>query len=321
MASDPWPTIKNSLKKLREWVIGFNEEEEIITSKHDLWSIKKLVVLRYYLYPFLEILRNNDFKKIYYVDLFSGSGFLKIKGKIMPGTSLVALLTTKEFSQKNKKFVFDEYYLSDIKKTYVKALQERINHFSKGVSASFTVKQKDFPDAVDEIFTGNPPVYGHLKDNAYLVVLDPFGFQVDWAHLQKILQSGSVDIFITFPTTMASWNQNKEQSAESLTKMFGSNDWVTCDSEEAFLKLYCEKIEKVPVEWRQFKTTTLTVNTSNGRYHLICASRSPGADRIFSSMKKKFDEVDNALLDSVFDSAIRGKSTMDDFLGMNQHSF
>jgi len=313
MAADPWPTIKESLIKLRGHLSGFEDDDEVITSKHDLWSIKKLVVLRYYLYPFFEILRNNGYKKIHYVDLFSGSGFLKIKEKIMPGTPLVALLTTKEFFENKKNYVFDEYHLSDNNKKYVVALNERIKTLSGDIPSSIDVQQLDFTSAVDQIFSGRSPKFEERKENAYLVVLDPFGFQIDWDHLTKILKSGAVDVFITFPTTMASWNQNKEQSAESLTKMYGSNDWVTCQSEDAFLKMYCEKIEKVPVEWRQFKTTTLTVRTSNGKYHLICASRSPGAESVFSSMQKKFDAIDNDLLASVFDAAVRGKQTMDDF--------
>lgn len=313
MAKDPWPTIKESLIKLRRHLSGFKDEEEVITSKHDLWSIKKLVVLRYYLYPFFEILRNNGYKKIHYVDLFSGSGFLKIKGKIMPGTPLVTLLTTKEFFENKKNYVFDEYHLSDINKKYVVALNERIKTLSGDIPSSIVAQQLDFTSDVDQIFSGKSPKFEERKENAYLVVLDPFGFQIDWEHLTKILKSGAVDVFITFPTTMASWNQNKEQSAEALTKMYGSNDWVTCESEDAFLKMYCEKIEKVPVEWRQFKTTTLTVRTSNGKYHLICASRSPGAESVFSSMQKKFDAVDNDLLASVFDAAVGGKQTLEDF--------
>ena len=313
MIKDPWPTIKESLIKLREHLSGFGDNEEVITSKHDLWSIKKLVVLRYYLYPFFEILRNNDYKKIHYVDLFAGSGFLKIKGKLMPGTPLVALLTTKEFFENNKKYVFDEYHLSDTNKKYVDALKYRIQKLSGNIPTSINIQQIDFDEAVEQIFTGNPPSFEERKENAYLVVLDPFGFQVDWEHLTKILKSGAVDVFITFPTTMASWNQNKEQSAESLTKLFGSNDWVICESEDAFLKMYCKKIEQVPVVWRNFKTTTLTVKTSNGKYHLICASRSPGAESVFSSMQKKFDAVDNELLSSVFDAAVGGKPTLEDY--------
>jgi len=313
MGMDPWPTIKESLIKLREHLSGYDDNEEVITSKHDLWSIKKLVVLRYYLYPFFEILRGNGYKKIHYVDLFSGSGFLKIKEKIMPGTPLVALLTTKEFFEHKKNYIFDEYHLSDINKRYVDALKERTENLSGDIPSSITIQQTDFSTAVDQIFTGKPPKFEKIKENAYLVVLDPFGFQVDWEHLTKILQSGAVDVFITFPTTMASWNQNKEQSSEALTKMFGSNDWVTCESEDAFLKMYCEKIEKVPVVWKQFKTTTLTVRTSNGRYHLICASRSPGAESVFSSMQKKFDAVDNELLSSVFDAAVGKKPTLEDY--------
>ena len=52
------------------------ENKETTTDKHDLWSVKKLIVLRYYLYPFLQILRKNGYKKIHYLCAL----FLKVFG-------------------------------------------------------------------------------------------------------------------------------------------------------------------------------------------------------------------------------------------------
>ena len=117
MTVDPYPTLKRSLISLREYVVPFNDEI-VTTDKHDLWSTKKLIALRYYLRPYLQIMRNKGFKKIHYVDLFSGSGLLRIKNKIMPGTSLIPLLRTKELI-KNIDEVLVYFSLVKIVKVFV----------------------------------------------------------------------------------------------------------------------------------------------------------------------------------------------------------
>lgn len=310
---DPYPTLRRSLISLREYASPF-DSEIVTTDKHELWSTKKLIALRYYIYPYLQIMRKYEFKKLHYVDLFAGSGLLRIKGKIMPGTSLIPLLRTKELFENNKQYIFDEYHLSDTNQKYVDVLQDRINKLKNGLPTKITVKKGDFASISDEIFSGQHPEFERRKENGYLVVLDPYGFHVDWHHLEKILKSGAVDVLITFQSSNISWNQNKIQSKSALTKMFGGEEWMNCDSVDDFVNTYCRKIESVPTQWSRFKTKTLTVFTTKGKYHLICASRSPGANNLFSSMQEKFDEVNNDLLNDVFSVAVGKKTDLDAFL-------
>lgn len=309
MKSEKYSAIEQSIISLRKHVSIFNDDEEIITEKHDMWSIKKLLVLRDYVPPFLRILRNNDFENIHFVDLFSGSGLLKINGKLMPGTSLVPLLTTKEIITAEGKIFFDEYYLSDIKQKYVTKLKERIKKLSPSKSIKINVEKMDFSNAVNKIFSGTQPKQDKKRNDAYLVVLDPYGFDVDWTHLERILLSGAVDIIITFPTRLARWNQTKQQSAEKLTSMFGSENWVTFTHEDEFVKGYCKKIEEVPLEWK-FKTKAIKVQAGNMTYHLICVSRSKGALNVFSAMEKKFGDVTPKMLSRVFETAIGEQKTL-----------
>jgi three-Cys-motif partner protein len=309
---DPYPTLKKSLIALRGYVGQF-DKEEVTTDKHDLWSTKKLIALRYYIYPYLQIMRKYKFKKLHYVDLFAGSGLLRIKGKVMPGTSLIPLLRTKELYEKNKAYFFDEYHLSDINQKYVDVLKSRILKLKEGLPTKITIKKGDFASVSSEIFTGKYPEFGKQKEDGYLVVLDPYGFSIEWNQLERILKSGAVDVLITFHTSNVSWNQNKEQSKNALTKMFGGGEWVDCSNTDDFMELYCKKIRKIPTQWKPFNTKTLTVSTSKGRYHLICASRSPGAQNLFKAMQDKFDEVSNELLEDVFNVAIGKNTDMDTF--------
>ena len=144
-------------------------------------------------------------------------------------------------------------------------------------------------------------------------MLDPYGFDVTWEHLSRILRSGAVDVIIYFPTRMISWNQLKDQSAEKLTKMYGNNDWVIFESEDEFVEKYCENIQKIPVSWKPMKTKTFEVNAGKTKYHLICVSRSEGALKIFSDMKNLFDSVNVKLLESVFNSSVLSNPGLESF--------
>ena len=306
------PTIEASLKTLHRMVSEF-ENKEITTDKHDLWSVKKLIVLRYYLYPFLQILRKNGYRKIHYVDLFSGSGLLKIKNKIMPGTSLIPLLTTAELVEKHPNHFFDYVHLSDSYRSYCDLLRNRISKLDLSLSTEIDITHRSFDESVKSIFSGKAPEHKDQKENAYLVVLDPYGFQVDWSNLKRILQSGAVDLIIIFHTRLIRWNHDKIQSKSALTSMFGNEDWLDCRTEDDFIKLYCKRIESIPVTWKQFKTKILTVPRDTGKYHLICASRSPGATNVFNDIQTRFDSVDNKLLTKIFDTSLGDQSKMDGF--------
>ena len=312
MNLDPYPTLKRSLTSLREYSSPF-VKEVVTTDKHDLWSTKKLIALLYYIRPYVQIMRKNNFKKLHYVDLFAGSGLLKIMGKIMPGTPLITLLRTKDLVKKKKNLYFDEIHLSDNNAHYMESLQTRTLKLSTGIPSKIELNNREFAPSVDKIFTGINPKFENSKDDCYLVVLDPYGFQVDWSHLEKILKSGAVDLFLTFPTSNINWNQHMKQSHKSLTLMFGNEKWMTCKNADDYVNLYCEKIKKIPTKWLPFKTKTLNVSTKTGKYHLICASRSPGADKIFSDMQARFDGVNNKLLKDVFEVAVKGQPDLDSF--------
>jgi len=65
-----------------------------------------------------------NFDKIYYVDPFSGTGLIKLKGNLFPGSPLIPLLS-------HQTIPFDKYYLSDINSRYVVVLKKRISRIKK----------------------------------------------------------------------------------------------------------------------------------------------------------------------------------------------
>lgn len=296
-------SLKDALKKLHNVASSFTGDKKIITEKHDVWSAKKLLVLRYYIEPFLRILRNNNYQNIHYVDPFSGSGFFNIDGKLMPGTPLIPLLKTKELFPKDGRLFFNSYHVSDEKKKHVDALSERIPFFANGLSTNIDTSRRSFKSTVYELFSGAPPIQRDRYNDAYLVVLDPYGFDVEWELLNHILRSGAVDVILTFHSALANWTKNKENSKEKLSKMYGGRECLDFDSPEEFVKKYCEKIKAIPVSWH-FKTKTIIVPAKNQTYYLICISRSDGALGVFSDMQAKFDQISQTDFQSLVTSSL-----------------
>ncbi len=296
-------TIEEVIKELRNQVSQFKDKEETTTEKHQIWSLKKTLILHDYVRPFLTILRNYNYKKIHYHDLFSGTGFLKINGKIMPGTPLVPLLTTNELIKERKDLYFDSVHFSDKDGKSIRLLKKRVNALKGNLKADIITETGTFKKITYDNFSGFKPIDKHRYDNAHLVVLDPYGFDVEWEYLQRILKSGAVDVILTFPSKLANWTKTMPNSKPKLDKMFGSDEYENLDSAEEFVTEYCYKIQDIPVDWR-LKTQSMIVEAGMQTYHLICISRSTGAFYVFKDLQKKFDSITTDQLEGMFNSAI-----------------
>jgi|GEM_PF-2819351 len=292
-------TIETILKKFRNEVSSFNDKTELSTTKHGVWSLKKNLVLYDYIPPFLKILRNYNYRNIHYYDPFSGSGFFKIGNKIMPGTALVPLLVTKELIKNRKGLQFDTVNYSDIVKRQVESLRQRANLLRGTLQTTINAETNEFKLIALNKFKGFPPLPANRYNDAYLVMLDPYGFDVEWKYLERIAKSGAVDIILTFPSTLANWTKTMENSQDKLTKMYGGEEYQEFDTAEDFVENYCEKIENIPTTWK-LKTKSIEVHAGKQAYHIICISRSNGALRVFADMQKKYGDLQTEELEKMF---------------------
>ena len=158
-------TVDEIIRELRNHVSAFKDDEETTTEKHDVWSLKKTLVLYDYIQPFLTILRNFNYQKIHYHDPFSGTGFLKIKGKIMPGTPLVPLLATKELIKERNDLFFDTVNYSDIKKKSISLLEKRANDLKGNSNTKLQIGTGSFRKMALERFTGFQPFENKRYEN------------------------------------------------------------------------------------------------------------------------------------------------------------
>ena len=299
---EPYVVVRDTISLLHESVESFSSEQ-ITTPAHDVWSVKKLIALYSYIKPYCQIMRKQGFKKLHYVDMFSGSGLLKINNKMLPGTSLIPFTRLKDGHY------FDEYFLSDVNSRFITELEKRAKSMLGSASHSLNVDSLDFDSAVNSKFEART---GKYKDNGYLVVLDPFGFDVSWDSLVKILRGRSVDIFITFMTKATERNKNIAHSENSLNKIFGDSSWK---NKEDLLDLYRTKIQNIPSEsWNPYKTTEIAVETAgSSKYHLIFASRAAVAHKPFSWIQTHIDKVNRNLLKDAFMGGTTPESNIDHY--------
>jgi three-Cys-motif partner protein len=223
---DPYQWTKRRIKLLydnvRDW-----DDLVVTTPNLDVWSIKKVLALEYYILPFIKIMRSTNFNKVYYVDPFCGSGVMKLKKKyLFPGSPLVPLSHIDETP-------FHEYYLSDNNGARVTALKEHIERLSIREDIGIHANKSSFSDVVEELFSGEKPT--NWKERGYLVFLDPYGLEVDWKNMERILTSGAVDIIFTFMTWAIVWNQNNKHAEDKLTKYFGNPGWKDLVGPQAFV--------------------------------------------------------------------------------------
>lgn len=80
-------------------VTNWTDEQGIVYNKVDVWAVKMLLAIEWFIKPFTQIAKKY-FKKWVYIDFFCGAGLIKFRNKhLCKGSALVAL-----FWQKNTAF-------------------------------------------------------------------------------------------------------------------------------------------------------------------------------------------------------------------------
>ena len=131
--------------------------------------------------------------------------------------------------------------------------------------------------------------------------------------MERILNSGAVDIIFTFMTWAIVWNQNKKLSEGALTEYFGNTEWKNLAGPDAFVQYYCKQIEQLGYR-DKYKTFTIDVIREGGqRYDVILATQSRGGANVFSDFKKRVESVNTWLLDKAFSVTVGEKLDLDSF--------
>jgi len=287
------------------------KNDKLKISPGDIWSIKKLLVLDYYLGAFVKIIRSprSNFTNWYYVDPFCGSGLITFKDDLkderFPGSPMVAALRAKDYS-------FTDYLLSDIDADSIQALGSRLvaNKTHVG-NRKYDPKVQSFSDVV-----GNVEKMKQFG-NAFLIFIDPTGYkEIRWDLMKKLLDIRTADIIFTFMTYAIAFNKSKADggdvvTAHSLDEFFGSSEWTNCNDGDELLALYRTKIEQSGK-----KTFVIEVfkKGESKLYDIILATRSSGGGNVVESASKIMESVTTELIHDSFEVVSNKRTELTDYM-------
>jgi len=207
---------KKEISKYIEYYTKSEDTKKIIESSKiineegfDLWSFKKLILLEYYIKPYLSILLNRNYK-CFFIDFFSSCGANKIEGEEITsiGSPIISLLKgVIPNKSKNRNNRFHKWFFIDNQEDYCKALECRIIKTLEIINKRYKEKLKINEDV--KILCGdcNEKIIDIIKDIkkeennkiAVLAFIDPYTFtNIKWKTWEKLLDLTYVDIIFTF---------------------------------------------------------------------------------------------------------------------------
>ncbi|HNW91039.1 MAG TPA: three-Cys-motif partner protein TcmP [Bacteroidales bacterium] len=168
------------------------------------WTEKKLDAFGKYVSAYLTIMKKYPYWKTIYFDGFAGSGEKKCKStsqlyqqlmiteedeKLYKGAAERVLTLSNNLS-------FDFHYFIDTKEESLKKLENKLCELQKTKENPFQYRSGDCNKHILDLSKA-------MKQNknafASLVLLDPFGMQIDWKSIETLKDTRS-DIWILIPT-------------------------------------------------------------------------------------------------------------------------
>lgn len=286
------------------------KNDDLPTSPGNIWSLKKLLFLDYYIAGFVKIIksRNNNFKKLFFVDTHCGTGLIKFDGRLegeyFPGSPLVAALRAEQFT-------FTDYLFSDSDENSIKILSERLkgNKTLFG-NRDYDPQKLDFNDAIDNA------VKKQERGTAFLFFIDSVGYkEIKWTSMEKILCIPTADIIFNFMTSFIYRNKVKAETDEATAKgfddFFGGSKWRECDSGPELLDLYRKKLESTG---KRTEVIEVFRKGENKMYDIIFVSRSSGGYNIVDFASGILKHIDTEMFRGIFEIISKKTTQITDFM-------
>lgn len=193
---------------------------------------KKLGVIEEYLKMYKNALKNTYFQTIY-IDGFAGSGEIPLdeqKGDLFTEEyqTVIAGSADRAF---NVIPPFDRYFFIDKREKCIQALK---NKFGDNLRTDrITYLTGDANEKIQNICTTE-----QWRSQRGVILLDPFGSQVEWKTIEAIAATQALDLWYLFPAGLGVFRQISNDGTidpthePSITRLFGTEEWKT-----AFLKL------------------------------------------------------------------------------------
>ena len=182
------------------------------------WTAKKLNFFTRYLDAYLIALQNQKFKKIY-IDAFAGTGEIETSD----GEAYLAGSAKRALSAERR---FDHYYFIESDESKASELEHMINTEFPHLKRFTTVYRGDANEKLGKIINDID-----WRFNRGLLFLDPYATQVDWATLERVAGTKSIDVWYLFPFSalnrMLPKNGKYGSWENTIDRLLGDNGWRT----------------------------------------------------------------------------------------------
>ena len=182
------------------------------------WTAKKLNIFTSYLDAYLIALQNQKFKKIY-IDAFAGTGEIETSD----GEAYLAGSAKRALSAERR---FDHYYFIESDESKASELEHMIDTEFPHLKRFTTVYRGDANEKLGKIINDID-----WRFSRGLLFLDPYATQVDWATLECVAVTKSIDVWYLFPFSalnrMFPKNGKYGSWENTIDRLLGDNSWRT----------------------------------------------------------------------------------------------
>lgn len=262
-----------------------------------IWSEIKLEIIKEYAAAYAKIMSNQDYMKSAYIDAFSGAGVHKSKtsGQDVLGSPLKVLSVNPKF---------DHYYFIDFDPSKTDYLRTKV-----GSRQDVDIYHGDCNSVLlNDIF----PKVRYKDYMRSLLLLDPYGLDLDWGVVEKAGEMKSIEIFLNFPITDMNRNvfwRNPEgvdkDDIMRMTKYWGDDSWRNIayttkknlfgypEKEEG--QVIAEKFQERLKSVAKFDYVSSPLPMKNSKnaivYYLFFASQKPVAKKIIDHIFQKYSKL------------------------------
>jgi three-Cys-motif partner protein len=256
---------------------------------HDygFWSLKKEISLMYLARPFQNIANspNSHFSSYYYIDLFAGSGLMKVSDdQFFVGSPVVAIGSTL------KEKPFSKYICIEADENRCKVLQQRLyaacSHYQ---TCKAEVVYADTNAEIGNVLNK----YAPKGATCYLAFVDPEKYtDLNWSTLETLMRFGTGDIILNFPSHSVVRNLPTKTSAgavASLSTFVGDSNWASqLMSLDDFLEYFKAKMQLYRSE---VQSITLYGDGRKRLFDLVFATNSKGMNNSLQDLSRRLDKI------------------------------
>jgi three-Cys-motif partner protein len=201
-----------------------NEEDGLLMREAGPWAAEKLDYLCRYLNIFTTSMRNQRWKGLHFIDLFSGPGKCWIRNtkKVLLGSPLLAV---------TQQHPFDRYFFVDADQQAIEALKIRCGASTLASNISYQIGDSNqvVTNIVKQIETiDRQYIRGKWSSSLNIAFLDPEGLELDWNTIAILGNVPRMDLIIHYPQMGLSRempNSVQNPGPTRVDSFFGGPEW------------------------------------------------------------------------------------------------